>query len=1386
MKVLLWIGISIYGLCAPFTVAGEQLLHIEPYFEHIANEQGLSNVTVKDIAQDAQGYLWFATDDGLNRFDGYSFKVYRPVSGDESSIAHFRPNVLLVNSSNQLLVGTPLGLELYDESQDSFLPVSTIPEIAESLSGVSVTALFEDKDNNLWVGTARNGLKVVDFNLNQVTDFSASEDNERKLSSNFITVISQTKNGKIWVGTRKGVNVIDSNNFKVATNFQFKSDSRRLIEDDVWDVLITDQDDIWLGSNKGLSLFNINTGKFESFFSGINQENNASVQIIEEGPDGQLWLGTRNGLILFDPATKKYVHYQHKENKPESLGGQSILSIFKDREGLFWFGSYAKGIDKYNPEMKRFGHHVSSGNDDECLSGNLIYSSYIDSYGDIWLGANGKGLHRIDRKNSHCYWYRQGTTNLEAVTFKSIVDIYEDAESNLWFATLREGLIQYNRSENHFRQFLHNKDENSISSNYTRSVTADHLGNIWVGSYREGLSRYNIRENTFTSLTGKHSESFSFDRNVITSLVADKKNNLWVGTSNNGLLKIEQNSNSLIEFQGKNSLFPPNVSALAFDQAGSLWLGSAGYGLYHFDIKTEELIHFSTEQGLASNFIYHIEIDNQRNAWASSSAGLSRIEFDSGKIANFTRKDGLQNNEFTSAGSYHSKTDEMLFAGINGYNLFNPQGVFSDVIPPRIAINQLQIFNKDVQLKREQSDSVLSQTINTTRQLNLDYDQTVFGFEYVGLNYLNPKQTRYAYQLVGYDDDWIYVDSNRRYVSYSNLDAGNYTFQLKASNKNGVWSEEPKSIAISIASAPWRTWWAYLLYAVFTIAIMTTVIWLSWRKKVAQQEKLSALEVAKAKDRLFTNVSHEFRTPLTLMLSPIELMLKSNPSETTRSKLMMMKRNGQRLSKMVDQFLEMARLDSSSSEETQIYELKSFIQSLHASFQSLLDAKNLSLEVNISEEISLSLTRDSLEIIVTNLLSNAVKYTPNDGKIMITAERTNDDLILSISDTGPGISLDNQPLVFERFTRLNDESTESIQGTGIGLALVKEIVERNDGKITLESELGKGSCFKVYLPMEKISITMDSVELSTTPISSSTELEIKVLRNSDSSEQVTKTDDSLTQDFQLKTDIPENSAHEKTILFIDDNRDMRELLLTIFKPQFHCLVANNGTEGLNLASSYVPDIIICDLMMPGISGYEVASSLKQNEMTSHIPIIMLTAKGGVESRMKGWKEKIDDYLTKPFHPDELQLRVQNILDIRSILRKRFGSEITQGPGQPGTKQKPTLVGMSDKDSQFIEKFTKIIDENFTCSEFNREQVAKELGVSERQLNRKLSALIDHNFSDYIKKYRLNRSVELFSSGRQIAQISEDVGFSSPSYYIRCFKAEYGKTPKQYQEETIQR
>ncbi|MCH9028316.1 MAG: response regulator, partial [Bacteroidetes bacterium] len=841
-----------------------------------------------------------------------------------------------------------------------------------------------------------------------------------------------------------------------------------------------------------------------------------------------------------------------------------------------------------------------------------------------------------------------------------------------------------------------------------------------------------------------------------------------------------------------------------------LWIGTAGGGLNLFDKENERFIHITEKDGLPNDVVYGILPDEKGNLWLSTNKGLSKYKPAKNQFTNYDVNDGLQSNEFNTGAYYKSRSGELFFGGINGFNYFFPGKIGNKKSIPKLVFTEFKLFNKSVSVR--DSNSVLQKTISETGKMKLSYAENVISFEFASLDYYAPTKNQYAYKLKGFNEEWIQLGTKRE-VSFTNLDPGEYVLRVKGTNSDGVWNEKGASIRIIITPPIWQTWWAYLLY----VFVLLTGLYLIRRYelnrvnlknqlKFEKVESKSLREIDQMKSRFFTNISHEFRTPLTLILGQIDSLQSSIKDLKNRGKLQVAHKNAKRVLRLINQLLDLSKLESGSLElKAEPHNIVSFLKSLFYSFESLADKKSIKLSFTSEQEkVFVNIEPDKMEKVFYNLVSNAFKFTAEGGEIAIKIFEVDDNSVIvrqsdsesqrsnlnrgklfqtnkatdstiknkyaaiSIKDTGIGIPEDRLSNIFNRFYQVDNLQTSDYEGTGIGLALAKELVELHKGIISVNSKEDEGTEFVIYLPISKeTKQTQDQVTSVDQPQKASTERVSKEFQ------------DQLEDELSNLVDEPQdrpingNDIDRQIILVVEDNQDVRAYICEQLESKYSVIQAMNGEDGIVEAQESIPDLIITDVMMPKMDGFEFSKKIRRNEKTSHIPIIMLTAKASLDDKIEGLETGVDAYLTKPFSTKELIARVSNLIHQREQLRKRFRGK---------TIIRPSDVTAASIDQTFLEKVIKTVDVHIEDEQFNVDKLADEVCMSVSQLNRKLRALIDQPAGQLIRSMRLNRAAGLLKQNvGSVAEICYMVGFNDQSYFTRTFKKQFGHTPSEFKK-----
>lgn len=1316
--------------------AGAQgLLRYDGYqaiaLKHNADDPySLSSDIVFDVIEDEQGFLWISTvGGGLNRFDPatHRFEHYRSQANQFDTLSSDSVYEMTKSHDGRIWIASRKGLNLFDTTTGKNIRYNDQMQAIKSALDTSVASntftMLEDKDTNLWFSTYGKGLSRFDLKTGEFKRFIHDSDNPNSLADNVVRQVIQDSQGIIWVATTKGV-------------------SRFLPE------------------QQGFANYTIP-------LKASNSSKLTDVWRLFEDADKRLWAGARfNGLSLLDRSKDRFIEVNQGVRIPNVIEGVSVYDIIQDASGMIWMSTESDGIIKLNPGTFAFEHFGGSGS--QSLE---IKALYHHSDGQTFIAAK-NGLYRRSAAG-----FEQLLSDVGYIRVIRALD-----EKTLALGISEVGLFKYHTDSGQFEAFTTENSGQPLSlpANNVQSMAVDDNGGLWVGLFRVGAE---VPSGLYYLAQGKNRFVEKMAERTIEDILPLSSQKILIATRHDGVALLD-NASGEYQYLTSSNDSANNARMLFQDSRGQIWVGTFGGGLGKVDLENRRVVALTKKDGLPSNDIRSIAQDQQGRLWLGARGSLIWFDPSSEKVlGQFGASDGLRLESFGLRLAVSGNDNHIIMADNNQLLSFSVEAVAAEqsnspTLPTMLT--SFKLFNQPVTPGSE----LLAQDINHTEQLRLSYQDSLFSIAFASSNYRQQKHLKYAYQLKGFNHRWIETDEDNRVATFTSLEPKDYELKVRVSNPDGSWNSHFTSLKISVTPPFWRTWTAYIIYlllvctSLYSIYRYRTARLIKRAKELEQkvQERTATINTLLAqKERMFANVSHEFRTPLTLIISPIEGLLKMTNcnSEQAKSKLLMIKRNGQRLLRMVEQLLELSRLEANTEQGWQNYALKSNLDMLLTSFQPLLQAKDIKLICPEYQDVVLRLKPDSLEMILVNLLSNAIKYTKPGGEIEVKVDYLPGKVRIAITDTGIGISEENQQIVFNRFTRANEQHDENIPGAGIGLALVKELVEGNGGQLSLQSTLGVGSTFTATLPLPEIDEQQSAQPLG---LSQSSQTEINALMEAHNNK--------LAVQFGQAEQAKSQASKSQQVLLIDDNSDMLALLSDTLGEQYDCLRATNGEMGIKLALEHIPDVIVCDVMMPGIDGFEVANTLKGNELTCHIPFLFLSAKTDIESRMQGWQQDADDYLTKPFHPDELRLRIASVLSIRRILQHRFAHALEGESLVFESTPDNRFCGMSDKDKALVEKFEQIIAKHYHDSQFNRIEAAKLMAMSDRQLHRKLDALFDQTFSEYLRKYRLKQSLALFKTGMQITQIADSIGFSSISYFAKCFNAEYGMPPKQYQKQLL--
>ncbi|MGI0119063.1 hybrid sensor histidine kinase/response regulator transcription factor [Zooshikella sp. RANM57] len=1336
-------------------------------FNSLSVHQGLSQQTVNAIAQDKLGFIWIATDDGLNRFDGYDIKIYRTQKGNNKTLNSNAINMLHVDEYGKLWIATDDGISLYDRTDDSFDTYF----YSEPSENNRIFSLSKGKGNNLWVVTKSS--KIYRFDLKKKTFHTVNVDLPSDLRVN--TIIGGSDE-ELWIGTYKGLYRYNQGTKEIKRyKLHYNGVNRKfsnIINKLVW---LNEKPTLLVGTLDGLYVIDTIRNKIEAYYHTSNNSfslPSSKVEDIFQDDQGRVWVGTRNGLSYFDEKNKKFNNF-YNTSYINSLSSSSITSIFQDVSGILWVGTSDKGVNWSKLSTLDFGLYYSSKKEKQCLSNNSIYNIIKSADNTIWVTAHNGGLHRINLSHGECDWFNHDKNNTKSISSNIIAPtgLFEDSKGNIWIGTLGYGLNRLSRGSKSFIKYLRSKEnKQAILSGAVRSIVEDRDGNLWMGTDGEGLTRYNSQKDNFINYPYKKNTLNSISSPYVFDLEIDG-NTLWIGTENGGLDRYNIETNTFKNF-GHSYGIKSSINTIKDDGKGNLWLGTTGAGLIKFNKDNYNVNYFSSENGLPNNTIYKILMDNNGLLWLATNYGIARFDPDTEESVNYTADDGLQGNEFNVGGFYDKKNNELLFVGSNGFNIFNPDHIIRDNHKPNTVITNFLLFNKP-------ANHLFQKSIKLLNKIELDYHQNLFSFEFAGLHYAAPKRNQYLYKLEGFDADWLHTSAKRRIATYTNLDPGVYQFKVKSSNHHGVWGEE-KQVQVVINPPIWLTWWAKMIYTLLIIVIPFSIygyrtrslrrharlleVTVETRTHELFNEKRRVEKLLNNKTQEFDNISHEFRTPLAIILGRAENGLSNTVEDKDRNNYQIIHKVANRLAVIVDDVIEMARTHKIGQATAQkVISISLLVQDICENMREYAALKNQRFDVSIEPKIFQVCQAKAIEKLVNNLVSNAIKYTPNDGEIEVILKRHDENhYSLLVKDNGIGIASKDKEHIFQRFFRIDNEYVYQVQGTGIGLSLVKDVVEAHNGCIDVHSVLNEGSTFCILMPCSNKSIDVTPYEVNRQYIDVIME-SIDTPKESDHGKCIEE---------KIKEEVTGACVTEKPLLLVvEDNKDMRDLLKDQLEKEYQLIIAEDGAVALEIAQNAIPHLVISDINMPNMNGYQLLNRLKNSNATSHVPVILLTAKTDAASRLAGFRYQADGYVAKPYEHEELlaiiQAQLSNKLRIKEYIKSSLEAD---SPLEEGTVDEYT--------NQVIVNCVSYIEQHYKKESLSVKQLTEVACLSERQLLRKFQDNIGMSPIEFINDFRLIKAHPLLKQGLRVSEVAYQVGYSSANYFSRQYKKKYGISPSQ--------
>lgn len=1349
-------------------------------FRRYTVEHGLSQNTIRALYQDDAGFLWVGTQDGLNRFDGYEFVTYRYQADDARSLPDNHITALAGDAARRLWIGTyGGGVAVLDQRTERMSRIPQ-PEHAER-QPERIMALRHDGRGRVWVASSDGLAVITEDRLGP--RYTPLPPALMPLSDRHIADLAVDGRGVLWIATR-GLGLW-SYDVSADALTRIRIPGAQGVELERLQTMTLDPAGaLWVGSD-GPSLVRLEPGSSPQLMT-LPDGHASSIRIRDLLADGMggIWIASiGGGLLRLDTATGLFHHYSSDPLNPSSLGDRDGYSLLLDSSGVLWVGTLSGGLNNLGLYSGGFEHYWAGAEASGSLSHNMV-TAFADDGVAIWVGTDGGGLNRYSPETGRFSLYAHDSRRPDSLSNDRVWALLVDREGMLWAGTWGGGLNRRQPGSESFERIVR---ADGTAPDTITVLAEDGNGNVWVGTRGEGLLRWTRETGELQEVPLRFGDGSTMRRSLISDLHFAADGSLWVGTWDRGLARVvgDERLQSWRHVDGNSgTLASDTVRAIAETADGVLWIGTAA-GLSRLDPADGRIVNYSAASGLPEGVIYAVVPDGQGQIWVSSNRGVARFDPAEERARLYGPRDGLQGYEFNGGAALRDKRGYIYFGGVNGFNRFLPGELSDNPYPPAVALTGFLLFNELQRPATIDADSPLPVSLGEAERVVLDHTRNVVSIQFSALHFVSPEKNRYAYRLDGFDRDWIHTDADRRIATYTNLDPGDYLFRVKAANSDGLWSTEEATIALQVLAPWWQTrlaWSAYLLLAglgVFGLirwrtlslrhraAELQRTVWERTRQISRQKETIEAQarrveEVLHSKEQLFARVSHEFRTPLTLITGLADRLRTTTDPAMLAPARDTIGRNAQRLLRLVDQLLGLARLAEPRAAKREPRAIGPLVRMAAASFESLAQAREIELTTDIRSDGWVEAAAESLDQIVLNLLSNAIKYTPGGGRIALSVATDGGETVLRVADTGIGIEPALHEKIFEPFERGDARDT----GSGIGLALVREIVEDLGGTITVRSRPGEGSTFEVRLPAcDAGSPAADTDEKALADARA--ESEFVAAQASGGS---------------LPPQRARGQHHEASVLVVEDNPDLRRYLEETMGEGLNVLSASGGEPALGLARDEMPDIIISDVMMPGMDGFEFCKHIKNDERTSHIPVLLLTAREDRASMLQGLEEGADDYLTKPFDGEALRLRVRNLLETRQMLRARLASALDNRTGGAADLRPSGMEAIGTRDQAFLDRLSAFLDDRHPDPDLSIADIADALGMSDRQLQRKLKGLIDRSPSEHLRIFRLQKAAEKLGAGEPVGNVAQDVGFASQSHFGACFKALYGITPGEFREE----
>ena len=1316
------------------------------------------------IYQDSRGYLWFATKNGLNRFNGKEYKIYHREDGNEQSLSNNSVTSITEDQEGFLWVGTSNGLNRIDLNTNE---IKRYNLETNGLVANSISTVYTDRSGCLWVGTWE-GLNRYNREGDHFEYIPIEDDTERAM----IVTLLEDSSGRFWIGTRNKGLLLCDHQMNLISQFTSESKNMPLNNNNITSIYEDDKKQIWVGcKNSGLNKINLRDNEVTSYTNLNSGLSNNSVRCIIEW-QGKLLIGTFDGIFDLDKATERIVKVAGYDDINKSLSHYSVYCFCVDRDKTLWVGTFAGGVNYLNKFTNRFVLHKPQ---EELNIRTGIYGAITyESPEDLWIATEGYGLLNYNKRTNESHYYLIDPSVRFAFNTNIIKSVfYEDGY--VWCGTTKGEIYKFNIKTKKFSLYHQYPIEYSIYS-----IIRDHNGVLWVGgaSTEFGLTCF-VNDSLVTTFYNNVDEPIYFSN--VRCILEEEDGVFLLGSTAEGLLRFDTHKKQLTKYSNEASVekyrIPNNyISAIVRTKSGEIWGSTYGGGIFQLDESKAIRRIMTVREGLLDNNICTLVESSDQRLWMSTVNGLIMFDPAKDEVRNYHRHNGIDIREFTLHSGIALPDGSLCFAGSNGFVTFHVEAMDKNNNIPPVVLEQLSVNNHPVEVGDE--SAILDKVLDGMETIRLAYNENNFSITYQALNYIYATQNQYAYKLEGYDTDWNYV-GERNSAFYTNLSPGKYVFLVKASNNDGVWNEEGRSLIIIVQPPLWRTWYAYLFYVIALAAIIYGILYyvnikrnLEAGLKMKQLEKQKQEEFHQAKIRLFTNFSHELRTPLMLIITPFEELVKrvDIPAEL-HDKLSIIYKNAQKLLLLVNQLMDLHKNQAGSMDlKVSEGDICEYIKEIYYAFNQIALTNEVKFTLNCTPKtINGWFDKSLLEKVVFNLLSNAFKYTASgESVLMEVSEVTLKELdpkrtdglykdensqyvILKVKDSGKGIEEGEADKIFTPFYQIPETSGINLSGTGIGLSLVYTIVQLHRGVIYVDHTETKGACFVVILPVSRSAFSEEQIES----------------REIDKIAEITNT-----EDISVSLPVTENKDQPKyKILLVEDDKDVRDYLKKSLEAEYIVIEAADGVRAYEKVVQDFPDLVLSDIMMPKRDGLELCTMIKNDIRIGHIPVILMTARSMVVHIKEGFQAGADDYIVKPFNMDVLQTRIRSLLASREQLKKLYGKRFS-----------PDVMGIEVKsaDERFSQKLFDVIEKNISNEKLDVELLCTEIGISRANLYRKLKSITELSPMELIRNKRLEMAAKLLKeSEMNVSEIASHLGFNSHSYFSNSFKAFYGCTPTEF-------